>query len=404
MKRTAHYHFLSLMLLLLISLQLTAQAKSYKVQAEQEILYEPDATLKGASGKITARIIYDVYFGEPTIKALAGKFQLGDYFYYNKQRYPSATLPPEIRTKIRLSLTDVCYDISSAGRVVVANICKKNLMDWDMSASPNWKDIFPGLSAEQAKDLYKTGFSITNIRITGVSMNFPYDIEKYLKGAHGSNTPAGSQPANIPWEAVRYYRTADSIFIYHNNGMIEKFRTCGNPVVDNSSGSQSGANTDVSNIYAGIRLLSPFYDGSAIVWGIPVTDNKWKITERNSLTFKEVTKDVYDKMRTASLLAADKLDGDWDEPVTGNSARARLTPKYPTLPMQVHPESVVRQKPAPDYLRMIILRIFDGTRYVNGIRKPSGQWQFMESNGFIFETGEKTYNEMIGRQREDIRY
>lgn len=430
-----------------ISALLSAQSKDYKVETTQELFYEADSFQKGAAGNITVKITYDVFFGDATFKALAGRFKPGSYFYYGGKRYLMSILPAAVAEKIKLSSVDVCYDISSGGKTVVTNICKKQLMDFDMAGSPNWSQVFPGLNAQQAKDLYKAGFTITNLRITGVSMNYPSDISKYLNGAGisapGNNTSSyGSN--EVQWEAVRYYRKGDSLFIYHNNNVIEKFRICGTPATSTpgrrpgptytgtdlsginfpppiyynqqtgeiyipgqvdtrNNPPQGGSNNNTSTPAEATpaSLLSPYYEGNTIVWGTQLPSGKWKVVKRNATTFSEVSRTDYENMKKESLLTMDKMDGDWDEP-SGTFAKGRLSPKYPVK--QPVDAGTAPGRFEPDYVKMIVVRVFDGSRYVDGIGQPGKKWLFMESNGFTFSIDETLFKEMISRQRKDVRY
>jgi hypothetical protein len=411
--KSKHLHRIIFILVLVSTAgYLRAQSKSYKVEEQKDIYYQP-TNQKGAAGTIAVKIVYDVFFGDPTIKAMAGKFRYGDYFYYNNQRYAFSSLPEEIRKKFRLSLTDVCYDISDGSKVIVSNVCKKNLMDWDMAGSPNWSDVFPGLSAQQAKEVFKKGFSITNIRISGASFNYPSDLSKYItaagiyNGPGNNNTGSTDLPATDTWEAVKYFRKGDSVFILHNNGTLESIYACGTASSGNQNGGQSGntgngTGTGNSSSVTEKKLLSPFYNGNTIVWGEKQTNNRWKILDRNATRFREASESEYNAMKAESILTADKMDGDWDEIVNG-AGRGRLTPKYPTLPVN-DPGDAVRQMRRPDYPRMIVLRVYDGNRYADGIKQTDGKWMFMESNAVVFSVDEKTFRDMISRQRTDIRY
>jgi|GEM_PF-5977040 hypothetical protein len=417
-----HLHRIVLLMILISgSVCLSAQSKSYKVEVQKDLYYEP-ANQSGAAGTISVKIVYDVFFGDPTTNALAGKFQPGNYFWYNKQRYAFSSLPEDVRKRFKLSLVDVCYDISDGSNVVVSNICKKNLMDWDMSGSPFWKEVFPGLSADQAKALYKKGFAITNIRITNASFNYPSDLSKYISPAGLYNGPGGnatpgsgnsgsgttSLPATDTWEAVKYYRKGDSIYILHNNGVLERIYACGttsssgNSGIGQPAGGSGGTGTVTTPTVPDKKLLSPFYTGSTIVWGEKQPNNRWKIVDRNATRFREVAESEYNAMKAESILTADKMDGDWDEVVNG-IGRGRLTPKYPTVPVN-DPGDAVRQMRRPDYPKMIVLRVFDGTRYVDGIKQNDGKWLFIESNAVIFSVDEKIFRDMISRQRTDYRY
>jgi hypothetical protein len=390
---------------------LRAQSKSYKVEEQKDIYYEPP-NQKGVSGTIAVKIVYDVFFGDATIKAMAGKFRHGDYFYYNNQRYAFSSLPEEIRKKFRLSLVDVCYDINDGRTVVASNVCKKNLMDWDMAGSPSWSDVFPGLSAQQAKELFKKGFSITNMRITSASFNYPSDLSKYIttaglyNGPGNSGTGSTGLPATDTWEAVKYFRRGDSIFIMHNNGTLESMYACSTTSSSGTPGNgQPGNNGNATGNSSSViekKLLSPFYSGNTIVWGEKQTNNRWKILDRNATRFREISESEYNTMKAESMLTADKMDGDWDQIVNG-AGRGRLTPKYPTLPVN-DPGDAVRQIRRPDYPRMIVLRVYDGNRYADGIKQPDGKWMFIESNSVVFSIDEQTFRDMISRQRTDIRY
>ncbi len=110
---------------------------------ETTILYDEGDN----SGKVMFRCSFDHMMGELLIKAVA---KVDSY----------EGCDPGV-----LNVTVDIYDGSSK----VSTKTFSNLISMDISGSPDWSAAFPGLNAEQAKDLYKKGFTIKNAQLSGLS-------------------------------------------------------------------------------------------------------------------------------------------------------------------------------------------------------------------------------------------
>lgn len=204
-----------------------AQKRQMKTVGEAPVRWEPPDGEDGLAFSGLARVTLDVFFGEPTEKHIAGKWVPGPYAVYRGQRVDLAGVPEAVKKKLGPSMVDLCYDLQSSGRVVSTK-CQGMVMDSDMAGSPNWSKMFPGLSASEAKDLYRSGFEIVNIRITKVHGTRLSLLEPYL----GASEAAGDTPPppettgdGIDWRSILYDRDGDTLRLKHDDGRVETL-TC----------------------------------------------------------------------------------------------------------------------------------------------------------------------------------
>jgi hypothetical protein len=220
----------------------SAKFGPYTKIVEQRVAWAPEAGQNGPSMTVLIRIKHDAFFGDANESHIAGKYELGAYVIYKGQRINTATLPDDVKAKIKFSSVDICYDIEDAQtKKVVSTKCKGIVMTSDFPGSPNWDKMFPGLSADRAKALYKSGYNIINIRVTKLSYSFP-NLDAYLNGStSGGGTQTSPPSTTLDWQAVSYARKGDTLFIKYSNGSIEKHIVCGNGGIEGGSGnSQSG--------------------------------------------------------------------------------------------------------------------------------------------------------------------
>lgn len=133
----------------------------------------------GNSGSVSFKLEYDVFFGEPTVKVIA---KVANY------------------ENCEPGLLDVAVDIYS-GSIKVSTKTFTNLISIDIAASPNWDVVFPGLSAEESKDLFRNGFSIRNPRM--VNLEFP-------NCDSGSNNDSGSTSGENEEESTNSLESINS--------------------------------------------------------------------------------------------------------------------------------------------------------------------------------------------------
>ena len=129
------------LLLFFVPFFISAQdTDKYKTSYETTVTHRQD----GFYATVKVRIIYDAFFGEPTVKAIA---KVIDH-------------SPEIE----VGVLNVRADIMQ-GPSVVATDTYKNLISFDVSGSPGWDELWPGVSAARAKEIYKQGYQISNVRL-----------------------------------------------------------------------------------------------------------------------------------------------------------------------------------------------------------------------------------------------
>lgn len=232
----------------------TAQSK-FKREASERINWTPpEGAQQGAEASAQIKIIYDAFFGDPTRNHLAGNFKLGSYVIYNGQKIAVSSLPASVVSQIKFSSPDIAYDIYNSQNQLVCTVTDANVLSNDMASSPAWGKLFPGLTAEQAKDLYRAGFSIKNIRLTQVRVQLP-NLSAYASGSSPSNPGSPSNPQTQQYETVGYRKLGDTIWIQHSNGIIERYLVCG---ASNQGGSStSGTTTTTPNGPINNKCIQP---------------------------------------------------------------------------------------------------------------------------------------------------
>lgn len=225
------HQFLLVVFCLNIMFNASAQNKFKREATERVSWAPPSGAQQGAEVSAQVKIIYDAFFGDPTRNHLAGNFQIGNYVIYDRQKILVSSLPPSVVAQIKFSSPDIAYDIYNSKNQLVCTVTDANVLSNDMAGSPAWGKLFPGLNADQAKDLYRAGFSIKNIRLTRVVVQLP-NLRANLTG---SSSPANTTATN-QWENVGYRRSGDTIWIQQSNGSVERYLVC-------SASNQRGSST-----------------------------------------------------------------------------------------------------------------------------------------------------------------
>jgi hypothetical protein len=259
----------------------------YKKVVEERVAWEPAEGKNGPAITVLVRVKHDAFFGDANESHIAGKYELGSYIVYKGQRINTASLPEDVKAKIKFSSVNICYDIKSkATGKIVSTKCKSYITTSDFPGSPDWNKMFPGLSADQAKALYKNGYDIVNIKVTDLSYSFP-NLDAYINGAVIGNTPA--PVPNLSWQTVGYARKGDTIFIKFSDGRIEKQVICNSTTVT-ETGVTTGAETPVKANSA--CPAPPFHlEGSpknycaSFVWSCPSVYNTMNGTEYKQVGF-----------------------------------------------------------------------------------------------------------------------
>lgn len=121
------------------------------------------------TGSLRFKCVFDAFFGEPTEKAMVEVLS---------------------HDGCEPSVIDVSVDIYS-GNTKVSTKTFTNLISFDVSGSPSWGDLWPGVSAERVKELYKNGYTIRNARLASAS--FSGCEEEQGASSAGASDGAGSE-------------------------------------------------------------------------------------------------------------------------------------------------------------------------------------------------------------------
>lgn len=232
-----------LLLFSLLFLFTTATGQNkYRTVFQEPVNYVPPAGAKNdAAFSVTVKVVLDVFFGDATEQHIAGNYKPGDHVIYKGTRISTAGLPQSVKDKIKISSVDIAYDIQNKNGDIVSTKTQGTVLSFDMAGSPSWKDVFPGLSAEQAKQLYRDGFKIVNVRVTRANVTLP-NLDEYMgtgTGAGGGSTGTGSG-GQVNWEQVGYAKDGNKVLIRHANGSITTHIICGSE----EGGGAGGGNTN----------------------------------------------------------------------------------------------------------------------------------------------------------------
>jgi hypothetical protein len=144
-------------------------SQNYRTEHQETVNY-----IEGANnGSIKFKVVFDAFMGEATVTVVA---------------------KVDAYENCKPSLIDISIDIYS-GNNKVSTKTFTNLINVDIAGSPSWDDLFPGLSAEEAKNLYKSGFSIRNVRVAKLSFSGCKENEETKKNDSPTNS-SQSQTSN----------------------------------------------------------------------------------------------------------------------------------------------------------------------------------------------------------------
>lgn len=131
-------------LLFVFGIICSANSQKYTTTYEDVITHREG----GYFATVRVKVVYDAFMGEPTIKAIAKVI--------------------EHSPEIEVGTLHLQVDIKQ-GPVRIASPTFTNLIGFDVAGSPDWDELWSGVSAERAKEIYKQGFQITNGRLYNVT-------------------------------------------------------------------------------------------------------------------------------------------------------------------------------------------------------------------------------------------
>ena len=154
--------------LIAIAVSVNAQTST-----ESTLDWVPPAGQDGVEATVQVRIVYNTYLGEPTQRATA-RATLGNRLVYQGESYTRQQLGSREFDKAEFGLINVEADIFHNG-VRISTVRHNNLISGDIAGSPDWDEVFPGVSEERARQAFRDGFQIRNIRLVDVG-NYRMDV------------------------------------------------------------------------------------------------------------------------------------------------------------------------------------------------------------------------------------
>ncbi|WP_405377411.1 hypothetical protein [Nonlabens sp. Asnod3-A02] len=172
--------FIFIFINLVVVLISTVHAQSYKKTYNQNINHN----VRNQNGKnltLNFAVQYDAFFGEPLIKSRTKITNEGNFIIYNGKKYTREQIGDKAFDNVEIGLVNVAFDIYQ-GSIKVTTVQLDNELSVSFIAgSPDWDELWPGVSEERAKQIWKEGYTIRNARLYNVKFNGFYGIESYLK-------------------------------------------------------------------------------------------------------------------------------------------------------------------------------------------------------------------------------
>ena len=144
-----------------------AQAQYPEKTIETTFNYSPSSWGgDGCNLKIQFRLKVHNFMGEPTRQVVAKATKVGNEIYYKGKTYSRQEVGDEVWDAITIGNMDFVVDVHLASNNrKLTMMTLKNVSDFDATGSPDWDELFDTYNEEEAKELYKLGFTFRNVRI-----------------------------------------------------------------------------------------------------------------------------------------------------------------------------------------------------------------------------------------------
>lgn len=142
------------------------------------IQWIPPSGQNGVEASIEYVIEYSTYMQEPTRKASA-RATVGNRVHYNGQVYTRSEVGGDLFDDFEFGPINIEADVM-VGAARISTVRHTYLLSGDIAGSPSWSEIFPGVSAEGAKDAFRAPFTFGDVRLIDVS-NRIYGMESWVK-------------------------------------------------------------------------------------------------------------------------------------------------------------------------------------------------------------------------------
>lgn len=168
-----------ILLLTLLLITNYSISQEYEKTYNQNINYNT-GTKDGKDVNLDFACKYDIFFGEPLFSSRTKVVSEGDFVVYNGKKYYRNEIGDEVFDKIEIGLINVSFDIYQGNRKITTVFLNNEISVSFIPGSPEWDEMWPGVSEETVKKIWKEGYSIRNARLYDVKFSGFYALESYL--------------------------------------------------------------------------------------------------------------------------------------------------------------------------------------------------------------------------------
>lgn len=136
---------------------------------ERTINWSPSPGSSGCNATITVRIKYGVFLDEPVYTAVAVVTK-GSQISYNGKTYTAEQVGRDAYNSIMFNPVNIRAEIFILDDYK-ATVNFRNVSAIDIQGSPSWSEVFPGHDEEESKEIFRQGFNIRHIDVSGFSVN-----------------------------------------------------------------------------------------------------------------------------------------------------------------------------------------------------------------------------------------
>ncbi len=175
-------NLLSLKLLFIILLMSTHStfSQQYEKTYRQNINYTT-GNQNGKDVQLDFACKYDAFFGEPLFSSRTKVISEGNFVMYNGTKYYRSDIGDEIFDNIKIGLINVSFDIYQGNSKITTVSLHNEISVSFIPGSPEWDEMWPGVSEERVKQIWKDGYSIRNARLYDVEFSGFYALENFIR-------------------------------------------------------------------------------------------------------------------------------------------------------------------------------------------------------------------------------
>lgn len=154
---------------------ISAQEKTFN-----DVFQHKTGNNNGKDLTIEFTCVYFTYMNDPQYKERAKVISEGDFIMYNGKKYFKSDIGQEVFDKVKMGLVNIQFDIYQ-GSSRVSTVRRNNVGTSAglVQSGYFWRTLWPGVSGENAKNIYKKGFTVKNVKIYDVKFNM-YPLKDLL--------------------------------------------------------------------------------------------------------------------------------------------------------------------------------------------------------------------------------